>query len=75
VDGSIRVLASNHPGALVIHTGALEFSTSIVGESPDTTLRLSVPELAILLIDDLADTIDAGAHNNSGTRLWRVRRM
>ncbi|KAJ6547632.1 hypothetical protein B0H19DRAFT_1221605 [Mycena capillaripes] len=71
VDGSIRILASNHPGALVVHTGALDFSTSVVGDSPDTTIQLSVPELAILMIDDLANTIDPGAHNNSGVRLWR----
>lgn len=72
MDGSIRVLASNHPGALVVHTGALDFSTSVVGDSPDSTIQLSVPELAILMIDDLANTIDPGAHN-TGVRLWRVR--
>ncbi|KAJ6596964.1 hypothetical protein DFH09DRAFT_107468 [Mycena vulgaris] len=70
-DGSVRVLAANHPGALVIHMGALDFSTSVVGDSPDTSFHLSVPELAVLMIDDLADTVDAGAHNNSGVRLWR----
>ncbi|KAJ7709834.1 hypothetical protein B0H17DRAFT_915352 [Mycena rosella] len=70
-DGSTRVLAANHPGALIVHTGALDFSTSVIGDSPDTSLHLSVPELAVLMIDDLADTIDAGAHNYSGVRLWR----
>ncbi|KAJ7109447.1 hypothetical protein C8R44DRAFT_937041 [Mycena epipterygia] len=70
VDGSVRVLASNHPGALVIHAGALDFST-VVGNSPDTSLHLSVPALAVLMIDDLADAIDVGAHIDSGVRLWR----
>ncbi|KAJ6496744.1 hypothetical protein C8R47DRAFT_1115401 [Mycena vitilis] len=72
VDGSIRIIASNHPGALIIHAGALDLSTSVIGDSPDTTIRLSVPELAILMIDDLADVIDPGTtHNISGVRLWR----
>ncbi|KAJ7449880.1 hypothetical protein FB451DRAFT_1052586 [Mycena latifolia] len=70
-DGSIRVFAANHPGALVIHAGALDFSTSVVGDSLETSFHLSIPELAVLLIDDLADTVDAGTHNNSGVRLWR----
>ncbi|KAJ7172409.1 hypothetical protein C8R46DRAFT_992546 [Mycena filopes] len=71
VDGSIRVSASRHPGALVVHTGALDFSTSVVGDSPNSSFHLSIPELAILMIDDLADTVDPGVHNNSGVRLWR----
>ncbi|KAJ7430701.1 hypothetical protein B0H11DRAFT_2134571 [Mycena galericulata] len=71
VDGSVRVLASNHPGALVIHAGALDFSTSVVGDSPDVSFRLSVPELAVLMTDDLTDTIDPGPHSYSGVRLWR----
>lgn len=73
MDGSIRILASNHPGALVIHAGTLDFSTSVIDDSPDVAFHLSVPELAVLMIDDLADTIDAGPHNNFGVRLWRVR--
>ncbi|KAJ7097870.1 hypothetical protein B0H15DRAFT_823078 [Mycena belliarum] len=70
-DGSIRFFAANHPGALVIHTGALNFSTSVVGDSPDSSFHLSVPELAVLMINDLADTVDAGVHNNFGVRLWQ----
>ncbi|KAJ7111548.1 hypothetical protein C8R43DRAFT_1041373 [Mycena crocata] len=71
LDGSIRIVAANHPGALVVHTGALEFSTSVVGDSPDTSFHLTVPELAVLVTDDLADTIDPGAHSATGVRLWR----
>ncbi|KAJ7905574.1 hypothetical protein B0H14DRAFT_2660774 [Mycena olivaceomarginata] len=71
LDGSIRVLATNHPGALVIHSGTLDFSTTIDGDSPDSTIHLSVPELAVLMVDNLADTVDPDAHNNSGVRFWR----
>ncbi|KAF8212161.1 hypothetical protein K438DRAFT_1806068 [Mycena galopus ATCC 62051] len=70
-DGSIRIIASNHPGALVIHAGALDFSTSVDGDSPESIIHLSVPELAVLMIDDLADCVDPGAHDNSGVRFWR----
>ncbi|KAF7338239.1 GP-PDE domain-containing protein [Mycena venus] len=71
MDGSIRVLASSHPGAMVIHAGALNFSTSVDGDSPDSTIHLVVPELALLMIDNLADNIDPDAHNNTGVRFWR----
>ncbi|KAJ6502482.1 hypothetical protein C8R45DRAFT_818480 [Mycena sanguinolenta] len=71
LDGSIRILASNHPGALLIHAGALDFSTSVDGDSPDSTIRLSVPELAVLMIDNLADVVDPDAHDTSGVRFWR----
>ncbi|KAF7363504.1 GP-PDE domain-containing protein [Mycena sanguinolenta] len=71
LDGSIRIVASNHPGALLIHADALDFSTSVDGESPHSTIRLSVPELAVLMIDNLADAVDPDAHDNSGVRFWR----
>ncbi|KAJ7285766.1 hypothetical protein C8J57DRAFT_1168465 [Mycena rebaudengoi] len=71
VDGSIRVLALHHPGALVVHVGALDFSTSIVGDSPDMSFNLSVPDLALLMIDDLGDVVDTGSHSNSGVAFWR----
>ncbi|KAJ6630872.1 hypothetical protein B0H10DRAFT_2160244 [Mycena sp. CBHHK59/15] len=71
LDGSVRVSAANHPGALVIHIGALDFSTNIVGDSLDMAFHLSVPELALLVIDDLANITVAGAQSSSGVRLWR----
>ncbi|KAJ7632689.1 hypothetical protein FB45DRAFT_913186 [Roridomyces roridus] len=69
-DGSIRVRSSIHPGALVVHAGALDFHTSVVGDTPDSSFHISVQQLAVLMIDDLADAIDPGVHH-SGTQRWR----
>ncbi|KAJ7219339.1 hypothetical protein GGX14DRAFT_591678 [Mycena pura] len=69
-DGSIRVLADNHPGAVVIHTGSMDFSTNVVGDSPDSSFHITVSELAVLMIDDLGDTIEPSVHNYSGVRTW-----
>ncbi|KAJ7235449.1 hypothetical protein B0H12DRAFT_1141515 [Mycena haematopus] len=71
LQGSIRIVSFNHPGALVIHSGALDFSTTVDGDSPDSTIHLSVPELAVLMIDNLADAVYPDAHDNSGVRFWR----
>ncbi|KAI0647065.1 hypothetical protein C8Q79DRAFT_1009211 [Trametes meyenii] len=56
MDTSIRLLAPSHPGAIVPYIGELDFSTVIEGNSPTTSLNLSIPALALLLIDDLAST-------------------
>jgi autophagy-related protein 2 len=77
MDSSIRALAPHHPGAMVFHVGALDFSTDIVGESPDSSFHLSVPTLALLVVDDLSDcTAGAEAQITSvGVSYWKVRPM
>ncbi|KAJ7063368.1 hypothetical protein C8F01DRAFT_1209678 [Mycena amicta] len=70
LDSSLRVVALNHPGALVVHAGALSFSTSLVGGSADLSLQLSLSELAVLMVDDLLDIVAPSAYKYSGARLW-----
>ncbi|KAF7294875.1 GP-PDE domain-containing protein [Mycena indigotica] len=70
LDGSIRLIATSHPGALVLHIGALGFSTSLVGGSTDLSLQLSLSNLAALMVDDLADTVAISAHKYTGLQLW-----
>ncbi|KAF9464765.1 hypothetical protein BDZ94DRAFT_466688 [Collybia nuda] len=36
VDGSIRGFAPRHPGVMVIHVDDLEFSTDVIGDSPNS---------------------------------------
>ncbi|KAH9854243.1 hypothetical protein C2E23DRAFT_754086 [Lenzites betulinus] len=62
VDTSIRLLAPSHPGAVVPYIGELDFSTVIEGNSPTSTMNLSIPALALLLVDDVS-----GSHDESDT--------
>ncbi|KAI0054145.1 hypothetical protein FA95DRAFT_1585813 [Auriscalpium vulgare] len=70
MDGSIRLLAHSHPGAFVIHLGDLEFSTEVVGDSPETALNISAPSLSAFFTDD-HQALSLG-HENGG-RLYGVK--
>ncbi|THH20691.1 hypothetical protein EW146_g715 [Bondarzewia mesenterica] len=75
MDGSVRLLAPKHPGALALHIGELEFSTDLVGDSTETSLNLSVPALGVLLTDDhRAAEEEISSQNLMGTkgiRFWK----
>lgn len=73
MDGSLRAVAPSHPGAVVLHLGELEFSTSIVGHSPDLLFHLSVPALTLLALDNASETTDADVSTKSGVTFWKVR--
>lgn len=68
-------MAPQHSGAIVAHVGDLNFSTNVVGGSPESSFRLSVPALALLAHDDLLtgdpDSEIAGPH--LGVAYWKVR--
>jgi autophagy-related protein 2 len=82
VDGSIRGFAPTHPGAVVLYAGELDFTTDIVGDSPDFSFSLSVPSVSLLFIDSLPGPYEgAGAQHpqlpsvSGGTSYWKVRPM
>ncbi|KDQ33527.1 hypothetical protein PLEOSDRAFT_22057 [Pleurotus ostreatus PC15] len=52
-DGSIRAVASKYPGAVLLYVGDFTFST-VLGESV-MSYDLDASDLAILVVDDLAD--------------------
>ena len=54
IDSSLRLLQPSHPGALVAHIGEMDFSTTLVGNSAETSFHLEVPALSIFLVDDLS---------------------
>ncbi|OSX65316.1 hypothetical protein POSPLADRAFT_1134429 [Postia placenta MAD-698-R-SB12] len=54
IDSSLRLLSPSHPGALVAHIGEMDFSTTLVGNSAETSFHLEVPALSIFLVDDLS---------------------
>ncbi|KAI0636957.1 hypothetical protein C8Q77DRAFT_1095313 [Trametes polyzona] len=54
VDVSLRLLAPTYAGAVVPYIGELDFSTVIEGNSPTSIMNLSIPNLALLLIDDIS---------------------
>ncbi|KAF8077884.1 hypothetical protein FPV67DRAFT_1463315 [Lyophyllum atratum] len=71
-DGAVRAFAPNHPGGIVIQIDDLDFATDVVGESPDSSFRLSVPALALLAVDDVSneesrDTLSS----HRGMALWK----
>jgi autophagy-related protein 2 len=53
IEGSIRVLAPTHPGALLLHVGDLDFSTELVGDSPEASFRIVIPALSLLFLDNI----------------------
>ncbi|KAI0065395.1 hypothetical protein BV25DRAFT_1821795 [Artomyces pyxidatus] len=75
VDGSIRMFAPNHPGAIVVYLGELEFSTDLVGDSPETSFIISVSSLGAFLTDDNGATIRSPSNSRpsstKGITHWR----
>ncbi|KAF9246321.1 hypothetical protein BU15DRAFT_70422 [Melanogaster broomeanus] len=59
VDVSVHVRAPEYPGAAVLHLGETNFSTELVGNSPESTFRLDVPSLHFLLIDSIPDAMES----------------
>ncbi|EPQ58082.1 hypothetical protein GLOTRDRAFT_35556 [Gloeophyllum trabeum ATCC 11539] len=70
-DGSVRLLAPTHPGAMVVHVGETEFNTDIVGGSPDIVFRLTVPELSVFMIDDNAAVVETPAVSGPSKSYWK----
>lgn len=68
------MFAPRDPGVLVIHVGDSDFSTDVVGDSPDSSFRLSVSALALLFIDDVSDQEVEGEPRNlgHGVAFWKV---
>ena len=76
-DTSLRAFAKNYPGSVVLYIGETEFATTIVGNSPQTSLRLAVNSLALYLIDDIATLAESGTSGdrlsaNVGGTIWKV---
>jgi autophagy-related protein 2 len=74
MEGSLRSLAPIHPGAIVFYFGDLDFSTDLVGDSPDTSLHLSVPSLSVLLLDSIMSERNSVTLSKTlrGTSFWKV---
>ncbi|KAI0374905.1 hypothetical protein BV20DRAFT_1032957 [Pilatotrama ljubarskyi] len=78
VDTSIRLLAPSHPGAIVPYIGELDFSTVIEGSSPTTSMSLSIPSMALLLIDDVSGPPEQSEapshpqHTIQGVAFWKL---
>jgi autophagy-related protein 2 len=77
-EGSVAIHPTNYPEELIIHTGETSFSTEIVGEAPESTFSLSVPDLSILLVDDMQissevkEGVDMKIVEAQGADLWKV---
>ena len=79
LDGSVRVLAPAHSGALLLHFEEVDISTDIVGESQQNIFRLHVMSAYILFVDELAANVlqepMAGiSHSTGGLAHWKVCR-
>lgn len=77
-DGSVKAHAQTHPGALVFYVGDLTVNTDIVGDATSSLLHVFIPDLSMLLLDDL----ESGAAGrvldrmptsvNQGVAYWKV---
>ncbi|KAG7092576.1 hypothetical protein E1B28_008923 [Marasmius oreades] len=72
-DGAIQSKAPHHPGTLIVHMGELEFATELIGNAATFNLKLLVPSLALLAIDDVAECIDSDLHPEIGVTFWTKR--
>ncbi|KAG8933304.1 autophagy- protein 2 [Tulasnella sp. 417] len=68
-DGSLKLVAPKHKGALLVVMEELKLSTELVSESTETHVQLQVPSLRVFFIDD-APIIDEGREYASGTDRW-----
>ena len=79
-DGSVKAHAPTHPGALVFYVGDLTLNTEVVGDAPSSHFHVLVPDLSVLLLDDLESRIDGLVSDklptlvNQGAAYWKVRR-
>lgn len=77
-DGSVKAHAPTHPGALVFYVGDLTVNTDFVGDAVSSFLHVLVPDLSILLLDDLGSRTDGPALDkmpasvNQGVAYWKV---
>jgi len=78
-DGSVKAHAPTYPGALVFYVGDLTLNTDIVGDAPSSLFHVSVPDLSLLLLDDLESRADGPVLDkiptsvNQGVTYWKVR--
>ncbi|KAF9227681.1 hypothetical protein BS17DRAFT_774146 [Gyrodon lividus] len=59
IDVSVHVTAPKYPGAAVLHLGEANFSTELVGNSPESAFRLGVSSLHFLLVDSIQDVMES----------------
>jgi len=77
-DSSVKAHAPTHPGALVFYVGDLTLNTDIVGDAPSSLFHLLIPDLSILLLDDLETRADGFTSDrlptsvNQGVTYWKV---
>lgn len=75
----MKAHAPTNPGALVFYVGDLTLNTDIVGDTSSSIFHVLVPDLSILLLDDLESRIDGPALHkapaliNQGVTYWKVR--
>lgn len=76
VDVSIHARAPGYPGAMALHLGEAEFSTELVGNSPESTFGLSISSSHIFLVDSIEDAIESIGTSRSfpgrGVDFWKV---
>lgn len=73
VDSSVRALCPTYRGAMVLHIGETDFTTALVGNSPETSFRLSIQTLSLFLLDDLRNIAeDTTGRSSTMSRLSRA---
>lgn len=77
-DGSFRVLAPTHKGALVVSLDGLVLSTELITDLPEIVIELQLCALHAAFIDDV-DALSSGPnqkrHPATALETWKVRSL
>lgn len=74
-DVSIQVIAHPQSGALVLHLKGFDFATNVIGNLPDLSFTISMPNASLLFIDDLSTLLevpDKSIIASSTMSYWQV---
>ncbi|KAH7913725.1 hypothetical protein BJ138DRAFT_1124124 [Hygrophoropsis aurantiaca] len=78
MDCAIKMITAQHPGAAVLHIGAADLSTELVGNSTELEFKLSIPSVALLFVDSVRDVSETDGIETTKKRggdsigLWKA---
>ncbi|EIN07297.1 hypothetical protein PUNSTDRAFT_144812 [Punctularia strigosozonata HHB-11173 SS5] len=71
----VRAFARTKPSSMVFHVGEVDLLTDIIGDSPETSFKITLPNLTVLLVDDHdsgTETAQAPSAVNVGLAAWKA---
>lgn len=75
VDVSVQLEAPEYPGSAVLHLGEADFSTELIGNSPELGFKINISSLHFLIIDSIHGFSEVKPDQKRaglGATLWKV---